>query len=278
MSDFKKPQKSSPPAGKPKDTSWDKVATWYDDLLESGEGTYQHDLILPNVARLLELKKGEKVLDLACGQGLFSREFVKAGAKVTGVDLSAKLIAIAKERSPRDIQFHVSSADKLDFLDDNSYDAVVCVSAIQNIKNAAGVMGEMFRVLAPGGRLLIVMNHPAFRVPKRSAWGYDEAKKIQYRRVDEYLSESSSEIAMHPGLARTNSSSEFVLGNANATTVSFHHPLQFYFKALRKAGFLVSRLEEWTSGKESQSGPRAGAENKARKEFPLFLALEARKA
>src|SRR3989338_9031775 len=177
MSDIKKSVK---PLGaeKPRDTSWDKAAEWYDDLLESGEGTYQHDLILPNVTRLLELRKGEKVLDLACGQGLFSRELAKVGAKVTGVDLSAKLIAIAKERSPRDIQFHVSSADKLNFLADNSYDAVVCVSAIQNIKNVAGVFGEAFRVLAPGGRLLIVMNHPAFRIPKRSAWGYDEAKKI----------------------------------------------------------------------------------------------------
>jgi hypothetical protein len=51
--------------------------------------------------------------------------------------------------------------------------------------------------------------------------------------------------------------------------------LQFYFKALRKAGFLVSRLEEWNSQKKSQPGPRADAENRARKEFPLFLALEA---
>src|SRR3989338_9418049 len=118
MSDFKKPKAQR----KSGDTSWEKAAEWYDELLESGEGTYQHDLILPNTTRLLELKKGEKVLDIACGQGLFSREFAKAGAKVTGVDLSAKLISIAKERSPRDIQFNVSSADKLDFLADKSYD------------------------------------------------------------------------------------------------------------------------------------------------------------
>src|SRR3989338_9675115 len=88
MSDFKKPKAQR----KSGDTSWEKAAEWYDELLESGEGTYQHDLILPNVTRLLELKKGEKVLDIACGQGLFSREFAKAGAKVTGVDLSAKLL------------------------------------------------------------------------------------------------------------------------------------------------------------------------------------------
>ena len=48
-----------------------------------------------------------------------------------------------------------------------------------------------------------------------------------------------------------------------------------YFKQLQKAGFLVSRLEEWVSHKTSEAGPREAAENRARNEFPLFLFLEA---
>jgi|SRR3990167_7217995 len=259
MNDFRKPKSKE----KVTSTSWDKVATWYDDLLESGDGTYQKDLILPNVLRLLEIKPGKKVLDLACGQGFFSREFFKLGAVVTGVDLSRNLIALAEKHSPKGIKFVVSYADKLGFLDNGSIDAVVCVSAIQNMKNVAGVFEECFRALKAGGRLLLVMNHPTFRIPKRSSWGLDDRSKIQYRRVDEYLSESSSEISTHPG------------SNPSLATVSFHHPLQFYFKALHKSGFLISRLEEWNSAKVSQPGPRAPAENKARKEFPLFLAIEA---
>ncbi len=261
MPDFKK----ITPTAKAKDTSWNAVAGWYDEMLQSGEGTYQGDLILPNVLRLLALKKGERALDLACGQGFFSREFFKAGAEVVGVDLSPKLIELAKGNSPREIKFGVSPADKLPFLDSNSFDVVACVSAVQNIKNPAGAFAECFRVLKAGGRMLIVMNHPAFRLPKHSSWGFDDKSKIQYRRVDEYISESATEINMHPGSAPT------------VTTVSFHRPLQFYFKALAKAGFVVSRLEEWTSNKKSQPGARADAENKARREFPLFLAIEARK-
>ena len=265
MENNKNAKKISVSKEKSSDTSWNNVAGWYDEMLESEEGTYQKDLILPNVLRLLEIKKGEKVLDLGCGQGFFSREFYKAGANVSGVDLSYKLIALAKERSPKEIQFGVSEADKLEFFPDGSFDAVVCISAIQNMKKVAEVLAESFRVLKRGGRLLIVMNHPSFRIPKQSSWGFDEKTKTQYRRVDEYISESKSDIAMHPGI------------DSAAETISFHHPLQFYFKALRKAGFLISRLEEWVSGKTSQPGPRADAENKARKEFPLFLALEARK-
>ena len=67
---------------KPKKTSWGKVAEWYSDILEKEEGTYQKDLILPNLLRLTDIKKNETVLDLACGQGFFSREFIKLGAKV----------------------------------------------------------------------------------------------------------------------------------------------------------------------------------------------------
>lgn len=247
---------------KPTNTSWNSVAGWYDDLLESGAGTYQSELILPNTLRLLALKKGEQALDLGCGQGFFSRELFKTGAEVTGVDLSPRLIAFAKERSPRGIRFGVSPADNLPFLKDASFDAVLCILAIQNMKNPAGVFSESCRVLKSGGRMLVVMNHPAFRIPKRSAWGFDDTKKIQYRRVDEYISESAAEIEVHPGSA------------VSTKTLSFHRPLQFYFKALHKAGLLVRRLEEWTSQKKSEPGPRTDAENKARREFPLFLALE----
>ncbi|MSU55536.1 MAG: class I SAM-dependent methyltransferase [Candidatus Taylorbacteria bacterium] len=262
MDNIKKDLNKVSSSKKINDTSWNKVAGWYDEMLESGEGTYQKDLILPNVLRLLDVKKGEKVLDLGCGQGFFSREVFKVGAEVVGVDLSKNLIDLAIKHSPKEIKFVVAPADKLGFVDGGTQDAVLCISAIQNVKNVAGLFSESFRTLKIGGRMLIVMNHPAFRIPKRTSWGFDEVTRFQYRRVDEYLSESVSEINMTPG------SDSFV------STVSFHHPLQFYFKALTKAGFLIGRLEEWNSGKTSQPGPRANAENKARKEFPLFLTLE----
>lgn len=261
-----------------KETSWENSAVWYDNLLEESEGTYQKDLILPNLMRLLDLKKGERVLDLACGQGFFSREFLKTGAEVFGVDLSKSLIEIAKERSPKEIQYTVSSASDLKFMGDRTIDAVALVLAIQNINNPAEVFAEIFRVLKIGGRFVVVINHPAFRIPKKTAWGFDDEKKIQYRRVDEYISESRSEIVMNPGLGRTNLSDKFVFDTTSSvSTISFHRPLQFYFKAFRKAGFLVSRLEEWVSSKKSEPGPRADAENRARKEFPMFMAIEVKK-
>ncbi len=228
-----------------KETSWGKVSSWYDELLEVDEDSYQRTLILPNMMRLLAPKKGMSVLDLACGQGFFAREFAVAGAAVTGVDVSPELIEIAKKRTGNGATFNVASADDLKDTHEASFDAVTIILALQNIENLNGTLAECCRVIKPNGRLLVVLNHPTFRIPKKSSWVFDEKNQIQYRRIDEYISESRVSIEMEPG--RQNGRS----------TRSFHRPLQTYFKALQKNNFYVTRLEEWVSQKKSGPGPRA---------------------
>ncbi len=250
------------PKPRKKNTSWEQSAKWYDHLLK-GEGTYQKDLILPNLLRLMDIKKGEAVLDLACGQGFFAREFHKAGAHVIGVDASRSLITLARSHSPKDIRFEIAAAHKLPFIKNESVDRIAVVLALQNMDGVAEVLRESARVLKRDGTFFIVMNHPAFRVLKASSWGWDEKEKTQYRRVDRYLSDAKVPVQMHPG------------DKPGEYTLSFHHPLQFYFKVLGKAGFAVTELEEWNSHRKSEPGPRAKAEDIARKEIPLFLALTA---
>lgn len=246
-----------------RDTSWGNVADWYREFIGGDPDSYQRKVILPNVLRRMDIRRGERILDLACGEGFFSRAFEKLGARVTGVDIAKELVEIAKRESPKTIAFHVAPADSLGFLREGSFDAAVIVLGVQNIEHVYGVLGECARVLKPGGKLSLVMNHPAFRVPKESSWGWDSDKKTQYRRIDSYLSESRVKIQMHPG------------GKPEEVTFTFHRPLQFYFKALAKAGFAVTGFEEWISHKKSEPGPRAKSEDRARKEIPLFLFVEA---
>lgn len=245
-----------------KGSEWGAVAEWYDRYLEKGEDTYQRRVILPNILRLLNLRDGQRLLDLACGQGFFAREFAKAGASVIGVDTSETLIAIARKRGGDGIVYQLCRAERLTPIRDYSVDIVTCVLAIENIERIQEAFSEVARVLRDGGRLYIVMNHPAFRLPKKSRWLWDEELRLLYRRIDGYLRESKALIEMHPGQDPT------------LKTTTYHRPLQFYFKALSKAGFVVRRLEEWISHKQSTAGPRAVAENRARREFPLFLMLE----
>ncbi len=281
-------------------TSWGGVSGWYDELLEKREGTYQKDVILPNLMRMIgsSALKGANVLDLACGQGFFARELAKVGqsgkaggtsegpAKVFGADIAKELIEIAKanpDAVTRKIEYHVAPSNSLKFITDKSIDLITVVLALQNIEDLAGTMQECARVLRPatatesGGRLFIVLNHPAFRIPKRSSWQWDHVSEPgkgapgaghQYRRIDAYMSESRERIDMTPGEDRATS---------KKFTVSFHRPLQVYFKTLTKAGFNVARLEEWVSHKNSVAGPRAEEENRIRKEIPMFLTIEARR-
>ena len=246
--------------GHREDTSWEKSADWYDRIIgERGSDLYR-GVVLPGALGLLAPQKGERVLDLGCGQGVFTRALAEKGCEVTGVDLSPSLIAKARSYpSRRPARYLVRDGAALDGL--GEFDALSAILCLQNMEHLAEVCAACARVLRPGGRMVWVMNHPAYRIPRQSAWGQDEQRKIQFRRVDAYATEMRIPIVMHPGR------------KDSEETVSFHRCLAALMQPAFAAGLVLAGLEEWCSDKESQPGPRARAENRARKEFPLFLAL-----
>jgi ubiquinone/menaquinone biosynthesis C-methylase UbiE len=250
----------------PKDTSWNTVSDWYDDLLKTDSDSYQAKVIAPNLIRMLDIQKGECVFDLACGQGYFANIFAQAGAKVVASDLSKRLIERARKDSDKSISYYIAPAHKAPFLKDASVDTIVIILAIQNIENVNDVFAECKRVLKKDGRLIIVLNHPAFRVPQGSDWYFHDA--TQYRIVGKYMSESKIVIDMTPGEKNL---------KKKIKTISFHRPLQYYVKLFAKNGLAITRLEEWISHKKSQKGPRQSAEDTARKEIPMFMCIEVRR-
>jgi len=246
-------------------THWGPVADWYDQLVGESGSEYHREVVLPGVLRLLAPHPNQHILDVACGQGVLARLLATKGARVTGVDASLELIKSARQRADASTQlsFHVADARDLSFLPENEFDSAACILAIQNIHPIQPVFHGVARALKPAGRFALVMMHPAFRGPKETSWGWDEKPKVQYRRIDRYLIPRKAPITAHPG-AKT-----------GEYTWSFHKPIESYVKALRNSGLLIDALEEWPSHKTSTSGPRAAAENVARKEIPLFLALGA---
>ncbi len=249
---------------KDNNTSWGNVAKWYDGLMEDSNN-YQKDLILPNLIRLMGINKDDVVLDVACGQGFFVREFSKISDNVIGVDISKELVDLAKEHSVGSENFFVSPSHKLSFLDDNSVDKISVVLAIQNIEKVFETLKEFNRILKDGSRVFLVLNHPAFRIPKKSDWIFDEKTRTQYRKVSHYMSEQMIKIDMNPG--------EKDYKNKKYT-FSFHRPLQYYFKIFNDCSFKVVGLEEWCSNKTSQIGPKKIFEDKARREIPMFMFIE----
>jgi len=245
-------------------TSWEKSADWYDRIIgERGSELYQA-VVIPGALKLLDVKRGDRVLDLGCGQGVFCRAMAQKGAEVTGVDASPTLIQKAKTYPVRPpIRYLARDAAHLGDL--GEFDALSAILCVQNMEKLDEVTAAAARALKPGGRMLWVMNHPAFRIPRQSSWGFEDGRKLQYRRLDAYSSELSIPIVMHPGK------------HDSESTVSFHRSLSSLTLSGFAHGLVLGGIEEWHSHRESQPGPRARAENRARKEFPLFLALLWRK-
>ena len=263
------PQRSAlqSPVVKPQlKTDWGDVADWYDQLVGDAGSEYQREVVFPGVTRLLDGKEGQTLLDVACGQGVLCRLLHEKGLKPTGVDAATALIQHARERSDPSITFIDADATQLlshPSIGAEAFDAATCILAIQNINPLGPVFAGVARALKPRGRLVIAMMHPCFRGPKETHWGWDEEKSSQYRRVDRYLLPRKEPITTHPGK------------DPGVYTWTFHRPIESYIEALRGAGLFVDAIEEWPSHKTSDSGPRAQAENIARREIPLFMAIRA---
>lgn len=255
--------KPYPPKTSKPQTSWESVGNWYNGIV-GNEGHYYHQkLIFPGILRLLEIKAQSNfsLLDLACGQGVLAHQLPKS-IFYTGIDLSTTLIKAAKQGAPtKNQEFIVSDVSKPLPVQKKDYAAATVVLALQNIEHANKVIQNAMEHLAPQGKLLIILNHPSFRIPRQSSWEVDEQKKIQYRRVDRYFNEMKIPIQMHPGK-----------GAASPTTWSFHHPLSTYSQWLYDAGFQILKIEEWCSDKQS-TGKQAKMENRSREEIPLFMAI-----
>jgi len=244
-------------------TDWAEVADWYDSHVGESGSEFHQRVILPGVLRLLNIQPNERIIDIACGQGVLCRQLVNLKVEVTGIDAAETMIRAARERGPETIRYQVADARDPAGLPKDYFNAAACVLAIQNIHPLPPVFEGVKRLLASGGRLVMVMTHPCFRGAKETSWGWDEKEKVQYRRVDRYLVPRKTPIVTHPGADPTQ------------YTWTFHRPIEEYVKAMSRAGLMIDAMEEWPSHKISDSGPRAAAENVARKEIPLFLAIRA---
>ncbi len=250
------------------DTSWESSSSWYDKIVGTKGHYYHQQVIIPGILKLLSSEKNTHphLLDLACGQGILARHLPK-GMKYLGVDGSTSLIQLAKKYDSNLLhQFIVHDLCQPLSLPQKEFSCATCILALQNIANPASVFKTASTHLKENSLFIIVLNHPCFRIPRQSSWGIDEQKKLQYRRIERYMSELKIPIQTQPGKQE-----------ASSQTWSFHHPLSYFSAQLKQAGFVIDQLEEWCSDKKSV-GKTATMENRSRQEFPLFMTIVARKA
>ncbi|MHA1219770.1 MAG: class I SAM-dependent methyltransferase [Candidatus Heimdallarchaeaceae archaeon] len=172
----------------PKST-WDAMAPTWAPLFSEG-GDYHHKYkILPEVYRLLDIVKNEKILDVACGEGNVARYLAKQGAHVTGIDIS-KLIDFAIDRENKEklgVHYIQLNAEHLaNKFTKASFDKVVCNMALMDIENYKLTIKQISHVLKEDGIFVFSITHPAFawptctsfRVPRGSQRNEDKLRLV----------------------------------------------------------------------------------------------------
>ncbi|MFT4148481.1 MAG: demethylmenaquinone methyltransferase [Micrococcaceae bacterium] len=145
---------------KPSEVSsmFDGVAEKYDvtnDILSFG----QDRVWRKKVVNTLNMKAGQKLLDLAAGTGVSSEPFAAAGVDVTACDFSPGMIAVGKKQRPN-INFVEGDAMDLPFKD-NVFDAATISFGLRNVQDPKKALSEMLRVTKPGGMLVVCeFSHP----------------------------------------------------------------------------------------------------------------------
>jgi SAM-dependent methyltransferase len=199
---------------------YDAVAEWYDAEFATSELGVSATRI---VRRLLGDGPG-KLLDVGCGGGAIAAALAGDAWAVTGVDVSARQLELARGRGVAVVQ---ADAAALPF-EDESFDAAVSIFTHTDVEDFAAVVAEVARVLRPGGAFVYLGVHPCFVGPH--AFVHDRA-------VPE----------LHPGYRETSYSNDapgIWSEGLRAKVGAWHLPLGLFVQAFLDAGLVLERFEE----------------------------------
>jgi len=170
--------------------------------------------------------RGLRVLDAGCGTGYLSNQLASRGARVTGVDFSDRMIAIAREQYPG-IDFRVDSCSELVSVQDAEIDLVIANYVLMDTPDLEGTMLAFSRALRDRGRAILVFSHPCFpaggaTMPNsdQTIYRWDFSYFERRKRVDPPWAHFTSDF------------------------IWFHRPLSDYWKAFKSAAFTVLDFEE----------------------------------
>ncbi|MGH9115583.1 MAG: class I SAM-dependent methyltransferase [Acidimicrobiales bacterium] len=234
---------------------WERNAGWWQACFTEGADPEYEEQILPLVAA--HLAGSTRVLDVGCGEAQIGRLAGRASGVrlVVGVDPTRAQLHQAAGRGGG-VLLGRAEAASLPF-DTGAFDAVVACLVFEHVAALDEAISEVGRVLAAGGRFLLLLNHPLLQAPG-SGWVDDTILDEQYWRIGPYLVEDSSLEEVDKGV-----------------WVPFiHRPLSRYVNAMAAAGMYITRMEE--------PSPPAGflvraAEYREAATIPRLLALRAEK-
>jgi SAM-dependent methyltransferase len=197
------------------DSDYDSFANAYSAENESGLFNAYYER--PEMLRLAGDVSGRRILDAGCGSGPLSAALRAKGAVVTGFDASAAMVQLARRRLGDDADLHVADLGAPLPFADVEFDDVVASLVLHYLKDWAGPLAELRRVLKPGGRLILSVIHPSVYA-------------IVYPEADYF--------------ALTQYSEEYTFDGQSAVLTYWHRPLHAITDAFAAAGFRIATVSE----------------------------------
>jgi len=227
------------PVNEPGAESWEAIADGWAERVRTGtDETRVRVLDRAHHAALGDVS-GKRILDCGCGEGRFARMLAGRGAKVTGLDLSSRMIEHARAaevEQPLGIEYVEASMVEMPMLGDQAFDIVVAYLSILDVLEFEKAYAEIARVLQPGGQFLWSSVHPCF-LPPDATWEPTRPGTIPimdkdkaFLKIDNYFPSREVRFKMWP--------------TAPAETINYHRTITDYSAALRLAGFLIREISE----------------------------------
>lgn len=198
------------------------TATDYDDFAHAYSAENEANLFnayyeRPEMLRLAGDVAGRRILDAGCGSGPLSAALRANGSVVTGFDVSAAMVDLARQRMGEDADLHVADlAAPLPF-GDAEFDDVVASLVLHYLEDWSGALAELRRVLKPGGRLILSVNHPVIF-------------PVVYPEADYF--------------AVTKYSEDYLMDGQTVSLTFWHRPLHAMTDAFTAAGFRIAAVSE----------------------------------
>lgn len=237
-------------------TAWDANAAFWDERI--GEGNdFVNVLQWPAILRLLAPQPGQRILDIATGNGLTARRLAALGVWVTAFDFSEELIKLARTHGSTGfpIGYHVLDAtDEPGMLSalacadspgvsstsgtsetSAPFDSALCNMALFDMADIQPLFHVLPKLLKPGGRFVFSMTHPAFNNTSTVHMGEEldlegEIKSVYSVKISQYMTPHHA----HGSAMR----------NQPRPQLYFERPLQYYFNLGFQNGFVLDGFEE----------------------------------